>query len=375
MLIIDICEADAGARAQVQTRVGEFVAWAAKEAQPERPAGLPLVFSEDITQDCIHIDQLVEDVITARGLSVMYGESNSGKSFMACDMSCHIGTGRDWLGKRTVQGAVLYVAGEGSESIKLRVLAWRQLHGATPALAIVPVSVNLLDAKADLNRVADACKAVESRYGMPVSLIVIDTLARAFGGGNENASEDMGAVIAHADKLREISGAHVLFIHHSGKDAAKGSRGHSSLKAATDTEIEVVGDSETKLHTATITKQRDLGSKGDEITASFRVVEMGRGQWDKPITTCVVEPTQSRPVPGMPSKRVKGQALQTALITTLAQAPNRTMRRVELVQALTEQGFTSSPIYRAIEQLSAQHVISEVIGRVHLNGQGRATED
>lgn len=345
-------------------------------APSELDTGLPLVFSDEITQASIRIDQLVEDVITRGGLSVMYGESNSGKSFMACDMGCHIGTGREWLGKRTVQGAVLYVAGEGAESIKLRVLAWRQLHEALPALAIVPVAVNLLDARADLQRLVDAAQKVAERFGMPVALIVIDTLARAFGGGNENASEDMGAVITHADKLREQTGAHVMFVHHSGKDAAKGSRGHSSLKAATDTEIEVTGDSATKLHTATITKQRDLGSRGDEITATFRVVEMGRGQWDKPITTCVVESTDRRQaVAQIPSKRVKGQALQTALITTLAQAPNRTLKRAELVRVLGEQGFTSSPIYRAVEQLAAQKVITEVMGRVHLNGVGPLSEE
>jgi len=343
---------------------------------PSEAQGLPLVFSEDITQASIRIEQLVEDVITRGGLSVMYGESNSGKSFMACDMGCHVGTGREWLGKRTVQGAVLYVAGEGAESIKLRVLAWRQLHCADPALAIVPVAVNLLDARADLSRLADACTAVSARYGVPVALIVIDTLARAFGGGNENASEDMGAVITHADRLRELTGAHVMFVHHSGKDSAKGSRGHSSLKAATDTEIEVTGESDTKIHTATITKQRDLSSRGEEIVSVFRVVHMGLGQWNKPITTCVVESTDRRAaVAQIPSKRVKGQALQTALITTLAQAPNRTMKRSDLVKALGEQGFTSSPIYRAVEQLAAQSVITEVMGRVHLNGRGPNPEE
>jgi hypothetical protein len=355
-----------------------------KNAGPAAPAGevsshsvgLPLVFSEEITQAAIRIDQLVEDVITANGLSVMYGESNSGKSFLACDMGCHIGTGRDWLGKRTVRGAVLYVAGEGAESIKLRVLAWRQRHEASPALAVVPVAVNLLDPRADLSKLIAACEAVEQHYGEAVSLVVIDTLARAFGGGNENASEDMGAVITHADQLRMATRAHVMFVHHAGKDAAKGSRGHSSLKAATDTEIEVTGDTDTKLHVARITKQRDLGSRGEEITSVFRVVEMGRGQWDKPITTCVVESTDRRAaVAAIPSKRAKGTALQTALITTLAQAPNRTMRRAELVKALSDQGFTTSPIYRAVADLAQQHVITEAMGRVHLNGQGPSQQE
>lgn len=332
----------------------------------EQPTtGLPLVFSETITADVVQIAQLVEDVITQGGLSVMYGESNSGKSFLACDMACSIGAGVPWLNKRTVRGSVLYVAGEGSESIKLRVLAWRQKHETNPALAIVPVAVNLLDRNADLQRVIDACGVVSQHYSAPVSLIVIDTLARAFGGGNENASEDMGAVISHADTLRAATHAHVLFVHHSGKDAAKGSRGHSSLKAATDTEIEVTADQPNKLHTAEITKQRDLGSRGEKVTAKFSVVRMGTDQWGKPVTTCVVDPTEEKPA--AMSKRQKGGELRMAVVSVLSTAPNRTMKRVALVKALTEAGFTSSPIYRALGDLARDGVTTEVMGSVHLN--------
>lgn len=333
--------------------------------QQQASGALPLVFAETITADSIRILQLVEDTITQGGLSVMYGESNSGKSFLACDMACSVGSGTQWLGKRTVRGAVLYVAGEGAESIKLRVLAWRQRRGVEPALAVVPVAVNLLDPKVDVQRVVDACKAVEQHYGMPVSLIIIDTLARAFGGGNENASEDMGAVIAHADVIRSESTAHVLFVHHSGKDSAKGSRGHSSLKAATDTEIEVTGDEGTKLHTAEFVKQRDLPTRGEKVTGKFVSVRMGTGQWNKPITTCVVETTDERPAG--PSKRQKGGELRMAVVSVLSTAPNRTMKRALLVKALTDSGFTSSPIYRALGELVRDGATTESMGSIHLN--------
>src|SRR4051812_18886432 len=70
-------------------------------------------------------------------------------------------------------------------------------------------------------------------------MVVIDTLFRALAGGNENACEDMGTVVANADRIRAATGACVLMIHQCGKDAVRGMRGHSSLKAATDSEIEV----------------------------------------------------------------------------------------------------------------------------------------
>lgn len=339
----------------------------------EEPAGdelsaLPLVFSEDIAFESIKITQIVEDVITAGALSVMYGESNSGKSFIACDMACHLSCGMPWQGKRTVRGAVVYVAGEGAESIKLRVLAWRQHHGMSPYVAIVPAAVNLLDGNADVDKIIRAALAVAEHYGEAVSLIVVDTLARAFGGGNENASEDMGAVITNADRIRGATGAHVMFVHHAGKDSSKGSRGHSSLKAATDTEIEVSGDELTKLHQATITKQRDLGSRGMEITTRFSVVEMGPGQWDKPITTCLVEPSAERLVK---SNKEKGNDLLASLIMVLAKQANQTMRKAALVKALSDEGFKSSPIYRAIDNLVERGDATEMAGMVHLNAKKR----
>lgn len=327
--------------------------------------GLPLVYAETITADSVKLEQLVEDTLTKGGLSVMYGESNSGKSFMACDMACAIGAGQGWLGKRTVEGAVLYVAGEGSESMKMRVLAWRQHRAMDTKVAIVPVAVNLLDKHADVQRIVDACKAVQQRYGLTVALVVIDTLARAFGGGNENSSEDMGAVIAHADLLRAQTDAHVLFVHHSGKDQAKGSRGHSSLKAATDTEIEVTGDEATKLHTAEITKQRDLSTRGEKVTGKFRVLRMGTDQWGKPVTTCVVDQTDEKQ-PG-PSKKQKGSELRMAVVSVLSTATNRTMKRAALVKALTESGFTTSPIYRVFGELVREGVTTEVMSNIHLN--------
>jgi RecA-family ATPase len=64
--------------------------------------------------------------------------------------------------------------------------------------------------------------------GVPVKMVVIDTLA----GGNENGPEDMGQMVRSMDQIRAETGSWDGFIHHSGKDAAKGSRGHTSLRAA-----------------------------------------------------------------------------------------------------------------------------------------------
>jgi RecA-family ATPase len=86
-----------------------------------------------------------------------------------------------------------------------------------------------------IDLIAEVARQTDKR----VVLVVIDTLARAMAGGNENASEDMGAFVRNVDRVRSATSAHTMIVHHSGKNKAAGARGHSSLRAATDTEIEI----------------------------------------------------------------------------------------------------------------------------------------
>jgi hypothetical protein len=77
-----------------------------------------------------------------------------------------------------------------------------------------------------------------------------------------------------------------LIIHHNGKDAAKGARGWSGIRAHIDTEIEL--KDENNIRVANITKQRELGGKGDNICFKLHAVEIGLTKWGKAATSCVV---------------------------------------------------------------------------------------
>src|SRR5690606_1496170 len=114
-----------------------------------------------------------------------------------------------------------------------------------------------------------------------VGLIVVDTLSRALAGGDENASTDMGALVRNVDALRRKVRAHIMLVHHSGKDRAKGARGHSLLRAATDTEIEISKGE------IVVTKQRDIDgsfSRGFVLEP----VEIGRDAEGDPVTSCTI---------------------------------------------------------------------------------------
>jgi hypothetical protein len=117
--------------------------------------------------------------------------------------------------------------------------------------------------------------------------VIIDTLARAMAGGDENKGTDMTLAVAAMDAIRAATGAHVALVHHCGKDEARGARGHSSLRAAVDTEIELSRNDGEGISTVRVTKQRDL-PPGDPMPFSLRAVELGTNRRGRPITSCIV---------------------------------------------------------------------------------------
>lgn len=257
------------------------------ETPPKAP--LPLEWFSDVKPN-LDVADFVEGLLTESGLSVVYGESNCGKTFFMTDLAFHIATGRPWREREVDKGGVIYVALEGGFGIRNRLAALR-IHYAIGAeripFAIVPCAVNLLDADADTDPLIALIKAAAQEINVPVRLVVIDTLARAMNGGNENAPEDMGKLIKAADRIRDQTKAHVTFVHHSGKDAARGARGHSSLRAATDTEIEITRNDDSGNSLAKVTKQRELEIAG-EFPFTLEQVELGINRRGKMVTSCVV---------------------------------------------------------------------------------------
>ena len=74
------------------------------------------------------------------------------------------------------------------------------------------------------------------------AVVFIDTLNRAAPTADENSSKDMGEILEAAKRLQSLTGGLVVLVHHTGKDATKGLRGHSSLFAALDAAVEVSRD-------------------------------------------------------------------------------------------------------------------------------------
>ena len=148
----------------------------------------------------------------------------------------------------------------------------------------------MFDPNADTERLIEAIETA-NKFHHKVKLVVIDTLARAMAGGNENVAEDMGLLIHNADRIRQATGAHVMFIHHSGKDATRGLEVIGAA-AATDTELEVDRNERQNRTTVTVTKQRDMEILSDQLGFNLEVIELGTNKRGKAVTSCVVAPMQ-----------------------------------------------------------------------------------
>jgi AAA domain len=235
-------------------------------------------------------EALIEGLLDCTGLSVMFGPSGCGKTFFALDLAAHVALGSPWRGRAVLQGAVVYVAPEGGYGILERLTAFSCKHGIDPKdvpFYVIPEPIDLCNSDEDVNFLIARLRDLPE----PVRLIDVDTVSRALAGGNENSSDHMGALIKRCDKLRTATGAHVMLLHHTGKDKNQGARGHSSLRAAVDTEIEMTWDKARRSGFANVTKQRDARTEG-QFEFKLEDVDVDWRPDGTLITSCVVVPIE-----------------------------------------------------------------------------------
>jgi hypothetical protein len=270
----------------------------------------------------LNLSYIIKHLLGSAGMAVIYEEPGAGKTFFALWLALCVAADFSFFGRRVRRCGVIYIAAEAGGSIENRVEAPKREFDfpADMPFAAITSPINLCSNDADLDRLIAAINAAAAAFGMPVGLIVIDMLSRVLAGGNENGPDGMGAVVFNCDRIREKTGVYLALVHHSGKDASRGSRGHSLLPAAIDTEIEVTRDEGSKISTARVTKQRDLPTEGS-FSFTLRQIELGVDQDSDPVTSCVVEEAESTDAPK--TKRAKLPAAQRRALQLLADAVDR----------------------------------------------------
>ena len=251
----------------------------------------PLVPIGDI--ELTEPDFLIDGLIETDTLALMFGDPGCGKSFAALDLAACVATNRPFHGREVRGGPVVYLAGEGKSGLVRRFMAWCQHHGQSGddvPLMLSERAANFLDA-ATMKEVAASCDAVCERYGDPV-LIVVDTVARSFGGGDENSTMDMGEFICAVDDLRiRYPDAVILLVHHTGHAEKSRARGSMALKGALDAEYRV--EKQDAAVTITCTKMKDAPEPAP-IAFDLQDVKLGVDRRGREFGSAVLVETEAK---------------------------------------------------------------------------------
>lgn len=254
-------------------------------------SGYQLLGREEL-RNLPHPKWAIKGVLPSRGIALLYGPSGSGKSFITFDMALAIAEGASWFSHTVSKFPVTYVALEGQFGFRLRLEAWEKHHQrkVPSSFKMVLQDFKLTNAT-NLSHLADALPAR--------SVVIIDTLNRASPMSDENLSSDMGQILEAAKKLQEATDGLVLIVHHSGKSASAGPRGHSSLFASCDSIIEVSRSGD--LRKWSLAKAKE-DQDGQAFPFSLLKVELGTDEEGDDLTSCVVTSASPKaPKSKMPS--------------------------------------------------------------------------
>lgn len=220
----------------------------------------------------------VKGVLPEKGVAAIFGQSASGKSFLAFDMAVAIAGGDEWFGCRVNHAPVVYVCLEGEAGFGQRVKAWEKDN-----LRQLPDSLNMV---LEPFKITEAKNVDELASVVPQgAVVIVDTLNRAAPNSDENSSKDMGFILEAAKRLHSLTDGLVVLVHHTGKDDSRGMRGHSSLFAAMDAAIEVKREGESRRWL--LGKAKD-GLDGDSHPFRLKVVELEPDEDGDTVTSCVV---------------------------------------------------------------------------------------
>lgn len=220
-------------------------------------------------------------------LAMVYGPWGTYKSFVAVDVSLSVALGRPWAGHAALRPYnVVYAAGEGVHGLKLRTHAWAQHNNVERVdnFHLVP-AMPLFGQADDLKDFAAALEPLKPE------LIVVDTVAHAMAGLDENSAKDAGIFVARCIELRNAFNATVLLIHHSGKDEGKGTRGSTAFPGAVDTLFRV---SKPRDREALVTMEKQKDGEVWKSPQGFKASDVGGSLAFSPATITTSTAAQSQ---------------------------------------------------------------------------------
>lgn len=289
-------------------------AWEKRPANDNKPAQtgrFDLTWFGDINTTQVK-KTFIKGVLGENEFTMNSGLPGSGKSAIMTDMACHVAAGMDWHGRKVRQGFVVYVAAERKKLTERRMEAFRRRHsvGRIPLL-VLGGFIDMTSTNVDTRALIATIRQAEQQCGQSCVWVVIDTLTRVFGPGDQNASKDMGRFVANCDLMLKETGAHVTVIHHTAWNGERG-KGAIDLDGAVDASFMV----KKKGGGSYVLECDGANDAEDGVVTTFRMesVTVGEDEDGTPTTAPVIVPDDAKEAAEAFTSGLKGhnaKALET----------------------------------------------------------------
>ena len=307
---------------------------------------------------------LVKHILPARGHGLLSGQWGTAKTFTAIDLAAAVATGPPFLGRVIKrQSGVLFIAAEGANQVRLRFDAvWKEKCGDGKERApfcwyeVAPTLLQKGSAEKLIAMARQAEPVLMEQYGLPLGLIIIDTLAACAGYRRSGDENDNAVGQALMNVLRTVAqeiDCFVLGVDHFGKDMEAGTRGAAAKESSADSVLVCLGHKELSgaISNARLAVRKNRGGpQGQEYPFTLRRVEMGQDEDGEPETTMVVDwlppgATAAPSAPDDPWAKPKRQDQRTAALR---------LKRV-LMAILADQGIDlpiapDGPVVRMVDE-------------------------
>jgi hypothetical protein len=207
-----------------------------------RPGPVILTAHELLRQIYPEGPAIVSGGIIVRGsMNVIGGPPKRGKSSLVMNFALRRSLAAPWLGFDTTPGRTLLLQAEIPErelQTRLR-LMMQDVEGALPEKRLWFITYRGM--RLDRADGLQACRRLVEQ--VKPDLLIVDPLARFFGG-DENSAREVGRLVASLDEMIQGYGLAIVLVHHTAKPSAADPRegglrlrGSSALFGAVDTAL------------------------------------------------------------------------------------------------------------------------------------------